>query len=186
MKRLKKIQYLSLKALAVCLLKLRNFKPEDYAVFHPGGSLGKKLMTTVADIMDSGDKVPVVEQGIQLRDAITVLQDKHYGVAAVVIAAIGVAGAPMVPMEVPHPLRASSAMNRRQPVTIVKNGRVKGPVIALTLLAIGIVRAAVFAVIRAGIEIDAERYALRCVALVPVPLGQLIRTLVHLHQRVRP
>ena len=79
--------------LAVCLLRLRNFKAEDYAVFHPGGSLGKKLMTVVADIMDTGDKVPVVPHDMPLRDVITVLQDKHYGVTGAVDAAGRLVGA---------------------------------------------------------------------------------------------
>ena len=47
-------------ALAVTLLRMRGFRPEDYAVFHPGGNLGKKLVTTVADLMEVGSKVPMV------------------------------------------------------------------------------------------------------------------------------
>ncbi|MBI3993326.1 MAG: KpsF/GutQ family sugar-phosphate isomerase [Candidatus Lambdaproteobacteria bacterium] len=78
--------------LAVCLLRLRNFKAEDYALFHPGGSLGKKLMTVVADIMETGDKVPVVPHDMLLRDVIPVLQDKHYGVTCVVDGAGRLAG----------------------------------------------------------------------------------------------
>ena len=71
-------------ALAVCLLKLRNFTPEDYALFHPGGNLGKKLVTTVADIMDSGEKVPVVSSSDPVQRVIEVMQEKRYGLTAVV------------------------------------------------------------------------------------------------------
>ncbi len=71
-------------ALAVSLLKLRNFKAEDYALFHPGGSLGKKLLTTVADLMDSGDRLPRIAASTPVRQAIPELQEKRYGVTSVV------------------------------------------------------------------------------------------------------
>ena len=45
-------------ALAVALLKKRGFKAEDFAQFHPGGSLGRKLLTTVEDLMHTGDSLP--------------------------------------------------------------------------------------------------------------------------------
>lgn len=70
-------------ALAVCLLRLRNFKPEDYAVFHPGGSLGKQLMTTVDDLMDR-DRVPQVPETRSVAEAIEEIQAKGYGVTCVV------------------------------------------------------------------------------------------------------
>ncbi len=70
-------------ALAVCLLRLRNFKAEDYAVFHPGGSLGKQLMTTVQDLMDR-DRLPQVPETRPVGEAIQELQDKGYGVTCVV------------------------------------------------------------------------------------------------------
>ncbi len=70
-------------ALAVCLLRLRNFKPEDYAVFHPGGSLGKKLMTTVDDLMDR-ERLPRVPETLPVAEAIQEVQAKGYGVTCVV------------------------------------------------------------------------------------------------------
>jgi len=70
-------------ALAVCLLRLRNFKPEDYAVFHPGGSLGKKLVTTVDDLMDR-ERVPQVPETRSVAEAIQEIQAKGYGVTCVV------------------------------------------------------------------------------------------------------
>ena len=79
-------------ALAVCLLRLRKFSPEDYAVFHPGGSLGKQLMTTVQDLMDR-DKLPVVAQAAPVAAAIQEIQDKGYGVTAVVDAGGTLVGA---------------------------------------------------------------------------------------------
>lgn len=71
-------------ALAVCLLQLRGFTPEDYAVFHPGGNLGKKLVTCVADLMDTGAKVPIVRETDTVQDVIAEMQDKRYGLTAVV------------------------------------------------------------------------------------------------------
>lgn len=71
-------------ALAVCLLQLRGFTPEDYAVFHPGGNLGKKLVTRVQDLMDIGEKVPTVLATDTVEHVIAELQDKHYGLTAVV------------------------------------------------------------------------------------------------------
>ena len=70
-------------ALAVSLLKLRGFSAEDYALFHPGGNLGKKLVTKVETIMESGGAVPVVASTLPVREAITELQQKKYGVTAV-------------------------------------------------------------------------------------------------------
>lgn len=70
-------------ALAVALLSLRNFKPEDYAVFHPGGNLGKKLMTTVGDIMDADDALPRVPDSATVEVAVQEIQAKNYGLTAV-------------------------------------------------------------------------------------------------------
>jgi arabinose-5-phosphate isomerase len=70
-------------ALAVCLLRLRNFRPEDYAVFHPGGSLGKQLMTTVQDLMDR-ERLPRVPESRTVAEALAEIQAKGYGVTCVV------------------------------------------------------------------------------------------------------
>ena len=70
-------------AIAVTLLSLRDFRPEDYAVFHPGGDLGKKLMTTVGDLMDAEDKAPVVDGAVTVTEAVREIQDKGYGLTAV-------------------------------------------------------------------------------------------------------
>ena len=70
-------------ALAVTLLKLRNFRPEDYALFHPGGSLGKQLVTTAGDLMDIA-RLPQVREQTPVEQAIQEIQDKGYGVTCVV------------------------------------------------------------------------------------------------------
>ena len=70
-------------ALAVCLLKLRGFTPSDFARFHPGGSLGKKLYMRVADIFDDG-KVPRVAKNERIKSVIVEISSKRMGAAAVV------------------------------------------------------------------------------------------------------
>lgn len=56
-------------ALAIALMKLRHFQPRDFAQFHPGGELGKRLLTTAADVMRSDD-LPIIPSTMHLGDAI--------------------------------------------------------------------------------------------------------------------
>ncbi|MFW5613847.1 MAG: CBS domain-containing protein, partial [Campylobacter hyointestinalis] len=56
-------------ALAVCLMKLRDFKKEDFAMFHPGGSLGKRLYLKVKDVMRK-ENLPIVSDDVSLKFAI--------------------------------------------------------------------------------------------------------------------
>lgn len=70
-------------ALAVCLMQLRDFKPEDFAVYHPGGSLGKKLLLRVGDMLDQTHK-PQVAPDTTVKQAIVEISEKRLGVAAVV------------------------------------------------------------------------------------------------------
>jgi arabinose-5-phosphate isomerase len=58
-------------ALAVCLMKKRNFKKEDFASFHPGGSLGKRLFVKVKDIMRV--KLPISDEQASLKDVINIM-----------------------------------------------------------------------------------------------------------------
>ncbi len=74
-------------ALAVALLERRGFKAEDFAILHPGGALGRKLLLTVADLMHTGEAVPRVSPGTLVRDALFEISNKRLGVAAVVDAA---------------------------------------------------------------------------------------------------
>lgn len=71
-------------AIAVTLLKLRNFQPEDYALFHPGGSLGKQLVTTVADIMEPLSSSPSVLLSANVADVADEIRSKGYGITMVV------------------------------------------------------------------------------------------------------
>lgn len=71
-------------ALAMALLELREFKPEDFALYHPGGALGKKLLTTVASLMHSGDALPLVHLDTMMRQALFVITEKGLGITGVV------------------------------------------------------------------------------------------------------
>ena len=70
-------------ALAVVLLTKRGFKEEDFASFHPGGSLGKKLFITVKDLMHTGDALPVVSPDVSMIKATVEISSKRLGVAVV-------------------------------------------------------------------------------------------------------
>ena len=71
-------------ALAVALLKCRGFTAEDFARSHPSGSLGKRLLLRVSDVMRSGDRVPAVRADVSLRDGLMEMTDKGLGMTAVV------------------------------------------------------------------------------------------------------
>ncbi|BBB91575.1 MAG TPA: KpsF/GutQ family sugar-phosphate isomerase [Methylomusa anaerophila] len=71
-------------ALAVALLSARKFTPEDFALYHPGGSLGRKLLLTVENIMWSGNDVPLVTPGKTVKEALFVITAKGLGATLVV------------------------------------------------------------------------------------------------------
>jgi arabinose-5-phosphate isomerase len=70
-------------ALAVALLERRGIQAEDFALVHPGGTLGRKLLLTVEDLMHRGDEVPRVSRDVTMREAIPVISGKRLGMAAV-------------------------------------------------------------------------------------------------------
>jgi len=69
--------------LAITLLEEKGFKAEDFALYHPGGSLGKKLLLTVGDLMASGEAVPKVRPDTSLKEAIYEISSKGRGMTAV-------------------------------------------------------------------------------------------------------
>ncbi len=71
-------------ALAVALLKSRGFTAEDFARSHPSGSLGKRLLLRVSDVMRCGDRVPAVRADVSLRDGLMEMTDKGLGMTAIV------------------------------------------------------------------------------------------------------
>jgi len=79
-------------ALAVALLEARGFGPEDFARSHPGGALGRRLLTRVRDVMRSGDDIPRVPLDATLPQAIYEISRKSLGMTAIVDEANRVAG----------------------------------------------------------------------------------------------
>ncbi|MCF1426486.1 MAG: KpsF/GutQ family sugar-phosphate isomerase [Shewanella sp.] len=71
-------------ALAVALLQAKGFTVDDFALSHPGGALGRKLLLRVADIMHSGDELPLVQDNIRITDALYEITRKGLGMTAVV------------------------------------------------------------------------------------------------------
>ena len=71
-------------AIAVALLEAKNFKSDDFAKSHPGGKLGKRLITTVEDLMAKNKDLPVVSRGMTLSDTLIEISTKGLGVALVV------------------------------------------------------------------------------------------------------
>jgi arabinose-5-phosphate isomerase len=70
-------------ALAVCLMKMKGFGSEDFAKFHPGGALGKKLYLRVADLSQQNEK-PLVQENSSLKDVIVEITKRRLGLTAVV------------------------------------------------------------------------------------------------------
>jgi arabinose-5-phosphate isomerase len=70
-------------ALAVALLSKRGFREEDFAFFHPGGSLGKKLLIKVKDLMHTGDAIPIVLPNTLMTEAVMEISSKRLGVTIV-------------------------------------------------------------------------------------------------------
>ena len=71
-------------ALAVALLKSRGFTAEDFARSHPSGSLGKRLLLRVADVMRKGTEIPAVGPDVPLRDGLMEMTQKGLGMTAVI------------------------------------------------------------------------------------------------------
>lgn len=70
-------------ALAVCLMELKEFKPQDFAKYHPGGALGKKLLLRVGDMLDQSHK-PEVNPDTNIKKVIFEISEKRLGVTAVI------------------------------------------------------------------------------------------------------
>ena len=70
-------------ALAVCLMELREFKAQDFAKYHPGGALGKKLLLRVGDMLDQS-RQPEVAPDTNIKKVIFEISEKRLGVTAVI------------------------------------------------------------------------------------------------------
>lgn len=70
-------------ALAVVLLEKKGFKEEDFAIRHPGGILGRKLLLRVEDLMHRGDQLPLVQEETPMKETLLEITSKHLGVTGV-------------------------------------------------------------------------------------------------------
>lgn len=71
-------------ALAMALMKLRNFQPDEFAANHPGGQLGKRLLLTVGDMMRSGEENPVIHVSADTRTMLSEITRKRAGAVSVI------------------------------------------------------------------------------------------------------
>jgi arabinose-5-phosphate isomerase len=71
-------------ALAMALMKLRNIQLDDFARYHPGGQLGKRLLLTVRDLMRTGSRNPVVHVTASMKDLFSEISEKHHGAVSIV------------------------------------------------------------------------------------------------------
>ncbi len=71
-------------ALAVALLRRKNFSAEDFALFHPGGALGKRLLLRVEDLMHCDGEIPLVGEDTSVKEALFEITDKKLGITGVI------------------------------------------------------------------------------------------------------
>lgn len=71
-------------AIAIALMSVRNFTSTDFALYHPGGALGRRLLLKVSNVMHSGKDNPVVHKDKTAKDALFIMTDKGLGAASVV------------------------------------------------------------------------------------------------------
>mgnify|MGYP001553959201 FL=1 len=71
-------------AMAISLLEVRGFTPDDFARSHPGGKLGRRLLLLIDDLLHTGDRVPKVQTGTLICDALLEMTRKELGATAIV------------------------------------------------------------------------------------------------------
>jgi arabinose-5-phosphate isomerase len=71
-------------ALAIALLEARGFTAEDFAFSHPGGALGRRLLLKVENVMHAGERLPLVQRGTSLREALLEMTRKGLGMTVIV------------------------------------------------------------------------------------------------------
>ena len=71
-------------ALAIAVLQVRGFTEDDFAMSHPGGNLGRRLLLRVSDIMHTGDKIPLVSEDSSLKATLLEMTNKGLGMAGVI------------------------------------------------------------------------------------------------------
>ena len=130
-------------ALAIALLEARGFSPEDFAFSHPGGTLGRRLLMKVEDVMHTGELIPIVSADTKLRDALLEMTSKGLGMTTIVDAdntllgiftdgdlrraldnSIDIHNTPIKAVMTPHCKTASAAMLAAEALSIMDNGKI--------------------------------------------------------------
>ncbi len=70
-------------ALAAVLIKIRDFKPENFAVYHPGGSLGRRLLMKVENVMHKGESIPTCDENSSMNEVVIIMSKKRLGTVCV-------------------------------------------------------------------------------------------------------
>jgi arabinose-5-phosphate isomerase len=109
-------------ALAMALLEARGLRPEDYAALHPGGTLGWRALFRVADLMRTGDEIPIVREDASLKDVVEEMTRTRFGVTTVVDAAGRLIG-----VFTDGDLRRLHLANAAGPETRARDIAVRGP-----------------------------------------------------------
>jgi arabinose-5-phosphate isomerase len=108
-------------ALAIALLEARGFTADDFAFSHPGGTLGKKLLLKVADVMRSGNTIPTVDMTTLLSEALLEINDKGLGMTTVVDADGRLAGI-FTDGDLRRTLRARTDINETHIAEVMSTG----------------------------------------------------------------
>ncbi|MFA5287145.1 MAG: KpsF/GutQ family sugar-phosphate isomerase [Candidatus Omnitrophota bacterium] len=111
-------------ALAVCLLELKGFKEKDFAFFHPGGSLGRRLLLSVGDIMRTGKANPIVKDDEKVSDVLLKITQARAGSATVVDKSGKLTG-----IFTDGDLRRNFEIDNRLPQRKIKEVMTKGPAV---------------------------------------------------------
>ncbi|MGL5123028.1 MAG: KpsF/GutQ family sugar-phosphate isomerase [Fusobacteriaceae bacterium] len=72
-------------ALAGILIKMRDFKPENFAVYHPGGSLGRRLLMKVENVMHKGEALPICNEESSMNEVVLIMSKKRLGTVCVMV-----------------------------------------------------------------------------------------------------
>jgi len=138
--------------LAIALMELRGFKPEDFRFLHPGGVIGRAASRPVRELMHAGDALPRVREGATLRDVMLEIMDKRLGITTVLADDGRLAGVIsdgdfkriLLKQADPWPLTAGDVMSRTPttvaPDTLVASAvrimedRPQGPITALVVV----------------------------------------------------
>lgn len=152
-------------ALAVALLRARGFTSQDFALSHPGGTLGRKLLLRVDDIMHTGDAIPCVSDQASLHDALLEMTRKKLGMTVIYDAQQHIAGI-FTDGDLRRVLDTAADIRRLCIVEVMTRGGVRLPVGTLAVEALNLMQA-------------------RQITSVVIVNGEQVVGVVHMHDLLR-